>query len=67
MNITESSERLQLNASEPAAEQIRRGILKTVERNLREFLLPSADIPEYIDIQVRYSDTLAKIRINTKS
>lgn len=67
MHITESTERLDLSAGEnPVAERIRSGILKTAERQLRNFLLSPSDIPEYIDIQVRYSDTLAKIRIYTK-
>lgn len=47
-------------------DDVREHIMRRIERELRDFRLPSDVLPDYVDISVRYDDTLAKIRIDFK-
>ena len=45
---------------------IRQEVWKRVENELRCFLLPPGEYPEYVDVFVRYPEVLAKIRIHIR-
>lgn len=45
---------------------IRREVVKLMERELKNFLLPADEYPEYVDVFVRYPEVMAKIRIHVK-
>ena len=64
--MTSTGEQIGMNLPEDAETEVKSRILRRIERELRDFRLPSDVLPEYVDISVRYDDTLAKIRIKWK-
>lgn len=47
--------------------EIRREILRTMERELKYLLLPEDGLPEYVDVRVCYPEVSARIRILIKA
>lgn len=41
-------------------------VVKLMESELKYFLLPAGEYPEYVDVFVRYPEVMAKIRIAVK-
>lgn len=64
--MTSTGEQLGMNLPEDAESEVKARILRRIERELRDFRLPSDVLPDYVDISVRYDDTFAKIRIEWK-
>lgn len=64
--MVQEVEQLNINLPEDAEAEVKARILRRIERELRDFHLPSDVLPDYVDISVRYDDTLAKIRIEWK-
>lgn len=64
--MTPTGEQIGMNLPEDAESEVKARILRRIERELRDFRLPSDVLPDYVDISVRYDDTLAKIRIDFK-
>lgn len=64
--VVREVEQLNMNLPEDAESEVKARILRRIERELRDFRLPSDVLPDYVDISVRYDDTLAKIRIEFK-
>lgn len=64
--MTSTGEQIDMNLPEDAEAEVKARILRRIERELCDFRLPSDVLPDYVDISVRYDDTLAKIRIELK-
>ena len=64
--MTPTGEQIGVNLPEDAESEVKARIMRRIERELRYFRLPSDVLPDYVDISVRYDDTLAKIRIDFK-
>lgn len=64
--MTPTGEQIGMNLPEDAESEVKSRILRRIESELCDFRLPLDVLPDYIDISVRYDDTLAKIRIDFK-
>ena len=64
--MTPTGKQIGVNLPEDAESEVKARIMRRIERELRDFRLPSDVLPDYVDISVRYDDTLAKIRIDFK-
>lgn len=64
--MTPTGEQTGMNLPEDAESEVKARILQRIESELRDFRLPSDVLPDYVDISVRYDDTLAKTRIEWK-
>ena len=64
--MNQTAEQLSTPLPKDAGAEVKLRILRRLARELRNFRLPSDVLPKYVDISVRYDDTLAKIRIDWK-
>ena len=62
--MTSIGDQIGMNLPEDAESEVKARILRRIESELCDFRLPSDVLPDYVDISVRYDDTLAKIRID---
>ena len=64
--MNQTAEQLSAPLPKDAEAEVKLRILRRLAHELRNFRLPSDVLPDYVDISVRYDDTLAKIRIDFK-
>ena len=62
--MAEQNKEVQLQVSDSTV--ILREVVKLMESELKNFLLPADEYPDYVDVFVRYSEVMAKIRIFVK-
>lgn len=62
--MVEQNKEVQLQVSDSTI--ILREVVKLMESELKYFLLPAGEYPEYVEVFVHYPEVMAKIRIVVK-